>query len=68
MIFMKKNMGLIDRVIRILAGVLFIALYGMGIVTGALGILLVAVSIVFIATSLIGYCPVYNVFHIKTCE
>jgi hypothetical protein len=65
---MKKNMGSADRVTRIILGVLFIAFYGMGVVTGGLGVLLVAVSIVFIATGVVGYCPVYNVFHIKTCE
>ena len=65
---MKKNMGSADRITRIILGVLFIAFYGVGVVTGGLGVLLVAVSIVFIATGVVGYCPVYNVFHIKTCE
>lgn len=65
---MKKNMGLADRIIRIVLGVFFIVLYGTGVVSGAIGGLLVAISIIFIATSFLGYCPVYNVFHIKTCE
>ncbi|MDH7460556.1 DUF2892 domain-containing protein [Chitinophagaceae bacterium 26-R-25] len=65
---MKKNMGLIDRMIRLLVAMLFVALYVMGLVTGVFGAFLIAVSIVFIATSLIGYCPVYDVFHIKTCK
>jgi hypothetical protein len=65
---MKKNMGLLDRALRFVLGVLFVVLYGMGIVTGAIGVFLIAISIVFVATGLIGYCPVYNVFHIRTSE
>ena len=56
---MKKNMGLIDKVVRILVAVLFIALYFTGTVTGTVGIILVALGVVFILTSLVGFCPLY---------
>ncbi|UKN02832.1 DUF2892 domain-containing protein [Paracrocinitomix mangrovi] len=65
---MKKNMGNADRIIRvILAGVLA-GLYFGNVVTGTLGIVLVALGGVFLLTSLIGFCPLYAPFGIKTCK
>jgi hypothetical protein len=56
---MKKNMGTIDRVIRILVAVLLVTLYFTKVVSGTLGIILMAVSAIFVVTGLIGLCPLY---------
>ena len=60
---MPKNMGTIDRVLRVILGVIFIALavqnQGAWWVLGVLGI-------VFIGTSIIGFCPLYLPLGIKT--
>jgi hypothetical protein len=57
---MKKNMGSVDRWIRIIAG----------LIIGALGLYFKTwwglVGIVFLATSLIGWCPLYLPFRIST--
>lgn len=59
---MKKNMGTIDRVIRILVAVVIIALYFMGEVSGTAAIVLMVFAVVFIATSLMSSCPLYIPF------
>ncbi|MEI6508280.1 MAG: DUF2892 domain-containing protein [Bacteroidota bacterium] len=59
---MKKNMGTIDRVIRILVAVVIIALYFMGEVSGTAAIVLLVFAVVFIATSLMSSCPLYIPF------
>ena len=64
----NKNMGLIDRTIRILAAVIFGYLYFSGVVTGALGIILLVLGIVFILTSLISFCPLYLPFKLSTIK
>lgn len=56
---MKQNMGIIDRIIRILISAGFVALYYMGIVTGPVGIVLLVIAGVFTLTSVAGFCPVY---------
>lgn len=56
---MKKNMGTIDKVIRILAAVTIAILYFTNIVSGTLGIVLLAFAAIFVLTSLIGFCPLY---------
>jgi len=63
---MKKNMGTIDKVIRILIAVVFVALYFMQVVTGTLGIILLVLAAVFVLTSLISFCPLYWPFGIST--
>lgn len=64
---MKKNMGTIDRVVRIVIALVFAALYFTGTVTGTLGIVLLVLGGVFIATSLVSFCPLYTIFGLSTC-
>ena len=63
---MKRNMSNLDRVIRALLAVLFAYLYFGGIVTGALGIILVVLGGVFLITAIVAFCPLYLPFKIST--
>lgn len=64
---MKKNMGSVDRVIRVILAVVFGALYFTGTVTGTLGLVLLILGVVFLATSTISFCPLYAPFGLSTC-
>lgn len=63
---MKKNMGTIDKVIRILIAVVIVGLYFGNIVSGALAAVLFVVAAIFLLTSFIGFCPLYFPFKINT--
>jgi hypothetical protein len=63
---MKKNMGTIDRVIRILVAVLFAVLYFTDVVTGTFGIILLVLGVVFLLTSIVSFCPLYFPFGFST--
>lgn len=63
---MKKNMGLIDKAIRILIAVIVIALYFANVISGILAIILLIFSGIFILTSLLGFCPLYIPFGLNT--
>ena len=63
---MKKNMGTIDRIIRILLAIVVIILYITGSITGFAAIILGILAIVFIITSMIGFCPLYVPLKIST--
>lgn len=65
---MKKNMGSIDRIIRLLLAAIFAYLYFAGIVTGTLGLILVILGGVFVLTSLVSFCPLYTLFGLNTCS
>lgn len=65
---MKKNMGTIDRVIRILLAIAVAVLYLTGNITGIAAIILGVVAVVFILTSVIGFCPLYVPLKISTIK
>jgi hypothetical protein len=62
-IFMKTNVGSIDRVIRIVLG---LALIGLTL-TGNIGIW-GWLGVVPLATGAIGWCPPYAILGISTCK
>ncbi len=63
---MKSNESGLDRVIRVVLGVILIALNLGGVVTGSWGIVLLVVGAIFIVTGLIGFCPLYTLLRIRT--
>lgn len=63
---MKKNMGTIDKVVRILIAIVIIVLYFVNVISGTLAIVLLILSAIFILTSLISFCPLYLPFGINT--
>ncbi|MCK5857560.1 MAG: DUF2892 domain-containing protein [Bacteroidales bacterium] len=64
---MKKNVGRIDVIIRILLAIVFIALYFTDTVTGTSGIVLLVLAGVSVATSVVGTCPLYSIVGLNTC-
>lgn len=56
---MKQNMGIEDRIIRLVAAIAVGVLYGLGYISGTLAIVLGVVAIAFFVTSLMGWCPLY---------
>ena len=59
---MKKNLGKIDRALRIILG---IAIIVFGVLnTNWFG----AVGLIPIITAMIGWCPLYSPFKINTCS
>lgn len=63
---MKSNMGTTDRIIRLIAAVLFVVLYFTGTITGVLGIILLVLAGIFVITSVVAFCPLYLPFKFST--
>jgi len=63
---MIKNMGNVDRAIRLLIVVGIGVLYLTGRLSGTWALILGVVGGVFFATSLIGVCPAYKLLKIST--
>jgi len=64
---MKKNMGNVDKIIRIIIAVVFAVLYFTNTISGTLGLVLVVLAGVFVLTSLISFCPLYAIFGLSSC-
>jgi hypothetical protein len=63
---MTKNMGSLDKAIRLVLAAVFVALYFMNVVSGTFGIVLLVLAGVFALTSLVGSCPLYLPFNLST--
>ena len=63
---MKQNMGVIDRVIRIILAIVVLVLYLTGAISGTAAIILGIIAVIFVLTSLVGFCPAYVLFGIST--
>lgn len=63
---MKKNMGTIDKSIRLaLAGVILLLVL-FNVISGLLAYILLAFAVIFALTSLVSFCPLYLPFRIST--
>jgi hypothetical protein len=65
---MKKNMGTIDRIARLIIAAVFLIGYFTNTITGTLGLVLLILSVVFAITSFISFCPLYLPFGISTIK
>ena len=65
---MKKNMGIVDRIIRAVIAAVISICYFMHIIDGMTATILLVLGGVFLFTSLISICPLYIPFGIKTCK
>ncbi len=59
---MKSNVGGIDRILRIVAGLVLIALT----LTGTIGVW-GWIGVVPLLTGVVGFCPVYPILGFSTC-
>jgi len=64
---MKKNMGNIDKIIRVLVAIVNAILIFTNVISGTLGVILLVLASVFVLTSLISFCPLYTLVGINTC-
>lgn len=63
---MTKNMGSVDRIIRILVAVVIAVLYFTNQLSGTAAIILLVLAGIFILTSFMSFCPLYLPFKIST--
>lgn len=62
---MKKNVGSIDKVVRVVAG---LALVAVGIVQGGAWWAAALVGAVLLITSATGFCGLYTLLGVNTCK
>jgi hypothetical protein len=62
---MERNVGTIDRVVRLVVAVLFIAANVMGWITGIAGLVLAVLAGMLLSSVVSGYCPLYAKLGIK---
>jgi hypothetical protein len=63
---MTKNMGTIDRIVRFIFAAAVAVLYFAGTISGTLAVILGVLAVILLATSVIGFCPLYFPFKLST--
>jgi hypothetical protein len=63
---MKRNMGVADRIVRLVIAALIVVLGITGVISGTLLLILGVVAAAFIITSILGLCPIYLLLRIST--
>lgn len=63
---MKANMAGWDCIARIVLSVVLLYLGLASVVTGSLGLILEILGVVFLLTGIVGWCPIYALFGLKT--
>jgi hypothetical protein len=63
---MKKNMGIADRIIRVALAAVVVVLYSLKQLSATAAIVLGILAAVFVATSIVGVCPLYLPLGIST--
>lgn len=65
---MKKNMGMADRLTRILAAMAIAILYSINLIHGTLAIVLLIIAGVLLLTAFVRFCPLYAIFRATTLK
>jgi hypothetical protein len=65
---MKKNVGTIDMMIRLLIALAIIVLYFTNVISGTLAVILFIIAAIMVLTSIFGICPAWMLFGISTCK
>ncbi len=65
---MKKNLGGLDKAIRVLTATLLGVLYYYDIISGSLAYALMGLAIYVLITCLFNFSPIYEVLGINTCK
>ncbi len=66
---MKKNVGNIDRVLRILVAAFlgYLIFSGTLVLSSLLGIIALIIAVIFGFTGIVGWCAIYQLFGASTC-
>jgi hypothetical protein len=65
---MKKNVGAVDKIIRIVLAAVLVILYLANVVSGTLGIVFIVVALVLLLTAFMNFCGLYALLGISTCK
>lgn len=64
---MTANIGTIDRILRIVVGVVLLAL-ALGVLPGVPASPWGWIGVIPLATAVIGFCPAYSLLGVSTCK
>jgi uncharacterized membrane protein YecN with MAPEG domain len=65
---MKINEGTLDRIIRVIAGIVLLALGLLGMVGGVWMWVVYILGAILLVTGIVGFCPLYALLKLNTAK
>lgn len=62
----EKNVGMIDRVVRIILGIVLLAVFALNMVTAPWSYLVALIGLIALVTGAVGTCALYSILGINT--
>lgn len=63
---MKQNESSLDRILRIIGGLVLLVLWFLSIFQGTLAVVVLILGILLLVTGIVGFCPLYALLKIST--
>jgi hypothetical protein len=64
----RKNVGMIDRVIRVILGIILLNLFLVNMVAAPWSYLVALIGLILLMTGIVGSCPLYSMLGMNTLE
>ena len=64
---MKKNVGSVDKIIRLVLAIVLFAVAYFGVIEGTLAIVSYVAGAIMLVTAFMKSCPLYSIFGISSC-
>jgi hypothetical protein len=65
---MKLNVSNIDRILRVVAGIVLLYLGFGGVLSGGVAVVADVLGVVMLLTGAVGFCPIYALFKLSTLK
>ncbi|SHJ02663.1 YgaP family membrane protein [Algibacter luteus] len=65
---MKKNIGNLDKGLRVIIAITVALLYYFNVITGTLAYILMVVAIILLITSFINFCSIYSILGVNSVK
>lgn len=62
----EKNVGMIDRIVRIVLGIVLLAVFALNVVAAPWSYLVALIGLIALVTGAVGTCTLYSVLGIST--
>jgi hypothetical protein len=62
----EKNVGMIDRVVRIIIGIALLAIFALNMVAAPWSYLVALVGLIILVTGAVGTCGLYSILRMNT--
>jgi hypothetical protein len=62
----EMNVGMIDRVIRLVAGIVLIGAFALNMIAAPWSYLAILLGVIALVTGVVGTCPLYSILGINT--